>query len=63
MSTRLKGKFYRTAIIPAITHGAKCWPIKKQHMHIMDVVKMRMLRWTCGETREDKIRNERFESI
>ena len=34
---------------------------KKQHMHKMDVAEMRMLRLMCGKTREEKIRNERFQ--
>ena len=42
--TRLKEEFYRIAIRLAMTYGAECWPIKKQHMYKMDVVEMRMLR-------------------
>ncbi|PVH32444.1 hypothetical protein PAHAL_9G397800 [Panicum hallii] len=41
---RLKGKFYRTAIRPAMLYGAES--------------EMRMLRWFCGHTRRDRIRNE-----
>ena len=55
---RLKGKFYRTAVRPAMLYGAECWPVKKQHEHKMGVAEMRMLRWMCGHTRMDKIRNE-----
>ena len=60
MPTRLKGEFYRTAIRPAMTCGLEYWPIKKQHVHKMDVTEMRTLRWMCGKTRNDKIKNERF---
>ena len=42
--TRLKGKFYMTTIKPAMAYGEEHWPIKKQHMHKMDVADMRMLR-------------------
>ena len=28
---KLKSKFYRTAIRPAILYGAKCWPTKIRH--------------------------------
>ena len=55
---KLKGKFYRTAVRPAMLYGAKCWATKKQHVHKMGVAEMRMLRWMCGQTRLDKIRNE-----
>ena len=57
---RLDGKFYTTTIKPVMTYGAKCWPISKQYMHKMDVVEMRMLKWMCGKTNKDKIRNECF---
>ncbi|KAM1252567.1 hypothetical protein ACFX13_041395 [Malus domestica] len=52
---KLKGKFYRTAIRPAMLYGIECWAVKHQHV---GVVEMRMLRWMCGHTRNDKIRNE-----
>ena len=55
---RLKGKFYRTAIRPAMLYGAECWPVQKQHEHKMGVAEMRMLRWMCGHTRMDKIKND-----
>jgi Reverse transcriptase (RNA-dependent DNA polymerase) len=55
---KLKGKFYRTAVRPAMLYGAECWATKKQHVHKMGVAEMRMLRWMCGHTRLDKIRNE-----
>jgi hypothetical protein len=29
---KLKGKFYRTAIRPAMLYRAECWPTKKQHV-------------------------------
>ena len=60
MPTRLKGKFYWTAIRLAMTYGEDCWSIKKQHMHKMNVAKMGMLRWMCDKTRKNKIKNERF---
>jgi len=29
---KLKGKFYRTAIRPAMLYGAECWPTKRRHV-------------------------------
>ncbi|KAM2752269.1 hypothetical protein EV2_001336 [Malus domestica] len=58
MPLKLKGKFYRTAIRPAMLYGTKCWAVKHQHVHKMGVAEMRILRWMCGHTRKDKIRNE-----
>ncbi|PUZ61387.1 hypothetical protein GQ55_4G271900 [Panicum hallii var. hallii] len=55
---RLKGKFYRTAIRPAILYGAECWPTKRRHVQQLSVAEMRMLRWFCGHTRRDRVRNE-----
>ena len=56
--TRLKGKFYRTAIRPAMMYGSECWATKKQHVDKMSVAEMRILRWMCGKTRKDRVRNE-----
>ena len=47
---KLKGKFYRTAIRPAMLYGSECWATKKQNVQDMGVAKMRMLRWMCGKT-------------
>ncbi|KAM1790899.1 hypothetical protein ACFX12_034922 [Malus domestica] len=58
MPLKLKGKFYRMAIRPAMLYGTECWVVKHQHVHKMGVTEMRMLRWMCGHTRKDKIRNE-----
>ncbi|KAL5155233.1 LINE-1 retrotransposable element ORF2 protein [Glycine soja] len=54
---KLKGKFYRTAVRLAILYGTECWAVKSQHETKVGVAEMRMLRWMCGKTRQDKIRN------
>ncbi|XP_070045939.1 uncharacterized protein [Nicotiana tomentosiformis] len=38
--------------------GAEYWPVKNSHVQQMKVAEMRMLRWMCGHTRLDRIRNE-----
>ena len=55
---KLKGKFYRTAIRPAMLYGAECWPTKRRHVQQLSLSEMRMLRWFCGHTRRDRVRNE-----
>ncbi|KAG2582613.1 hypothetical protein PVAP13_6KG188412 [Panicum virgatum] len=55
---KLKDKFYRTAIRPAMLYGAGCWPTKRRHVQQLSVAEMRMLRWFCGHARRDRVRNE-----
>ena len=58
MPQKLKDKFYRTAIRLAMLYGAECWPTKRRHVQQLSVAEMRMLRWFCGHTRRDRVRNE-----
>jgi hypothetical protein len=58
VSWKLKGKFYRTTIRPAMLYGAECWPTKRRHTKQLSVAEMRMLRWICGHTRLDRVRND-----
>ncbi|GKA32260.1 hypothetical protein Tco_0718627 [Tanacetum coccineum] len=55
---KLKGKFYRVAIRPAMLYGSECWPITKAQANRVEVAELRMLRWTCGKTmmREGRLR-------
>jgi len=43
---------------PALLYEAECWHIKRSYIQKMRVVEMRIIRWICGLTRLDKIRNE-----
>ena len=54
---KLKGKFYRTTIRPAMLYGVECWPTKR-HVQQISVAEIRMLRWICGHTRRDRVRND-----
>ncbi|PNY04000.1 DNA repair protein rev1-like [Trifolium pratense] len=36
----------------------RCCAVKNQHENKISIAKMRMLRWMCGKTRKDNIRNE-----
>ncbi|KAE8668068.1 Armadillo repeat-containing protein LFR [Hibiscus syriacus] len=54
---KLKGKFYRMAIRPALLYGSECWATKKDHVRRIEAAEMRMLRWTCGRTLWDMTTN------
>ena len=41
-------------------YGADAWALKKAQENKLEVAEMRMLRWMCGVTKLDKIRNERI---
>ncbi|KAG5608727.1 hypothetical protein H5410_020008 [Solanum commersonii] len=49
-------KFHRN-LKTGLVVWAECWRLRT-HVHKMHVAEMRMLRWMCGHTRGDKIRNE-----
>ncbi|XP_070013241.1 uncharacterized protein [Nicotiana sylvestris] len=54
----LKGKFYRVVVRPAMLYGAECWAVKNSHTQKLKVEEIKMLKWMCGHTRMNKIRNE-----
>ena len=58
MNARLNGKVYKTAVRPAMMYVSETWGIKKAQEKKMTVAEMRMLRWMCGVTKKNNIRNE-----
>jgi hypothetical protein len=52
---KLKGKFYRMAIRPAMLYGAECWSTKRRHVQQLGVAEMRILRRMCGHIRRDQV--------
>ena len=58
MPVKLKGKVYKTVVRPAVLYGAETWATTRGQEARLEVNEMRMLRWMCGVTRRDKIRNE-----
>ena len=53
-----EGKVYTTVIRLEMLYGAEPWATTKRQEKRIEVTEMRMLRWMCGVTRKDKIRNE-----
>ena len=47
-----------TCTRPAMLHGVECWPTKIRHVQQLSVAEMRMLRWICGHTRMNRVRND-----
>ena len=60
ISLRVKGKVYKTVVRPAMMYGAETLAVTKAQEKKLDVAEMRMLRWMCGVTKLDRIRNERI---
>ncbi|KAF3656602.1 putative armadillo repeat-containing kinesin-like protein 2-like isoform X1 [Capsicum annuum] len=58
VSLKLKGKFYKVVVRPAMVYGAERWLVKNSHIQKLKVAEMRMLRWMCGHTKKDRVRNE-----
>nr|XP_033510141.1 uncharacterized protein LOC117274918 [Nicotiana tomentosiformis] len=54
----LKRRSFKVVVRLAMLYGVECWPVKNSYIQKMKVAEMRMLRWMCGHTRMDKIRNE-----
>ena len=57
-ATKVERQVIQVAIRPAMLYVAECWPTKRRHIQQLSVVEMRMLRWICGHTRLDRVRND-----
>ncbi|XP_048001352.1 protein CBFA2T1 [Leguminivora glycinivorella] len=55
---KLKGLVYKSIIRPDLLYGSETWPALGRHVQQLHVTEMKMLRWMCGVTRLDRIRNE-----
>ncbi|KAJ2943370.1 hypothetical protein O0L34_g12180 [Tuta absoluta] len=58
MPVKLKGLVYKSMIRPVLTYGSETWALTQRQVQSIHVAEMKMLRWMCGVTRLDKIRNE-----
>ncbi|KAK3535846.1 hypothetical protein QTP70_021062, partial [Hemibagrus guttatus] len=58
ISARIKGKVYRTVVRPAMLYGLETVSLRKRQKSELEVAELKMLRFSLGVTRLDRIRNE-----
>ncbi|XP_065658443.1 uncharacterized protein LOC136082953 [Hydra vulgaris] len=58
VSARMKGKIYRTVVRPTMLYGLETVVPTKRQVREMEVSEMKMLRFSFGVTKKDRIRNE-----
>ncbi|KAK3536393.1 hypothetical protein QTP86_008847 [Hemibagrus guttatus] len=58
ISARIKGKVYRTMVRPAMLYGLETVSLRKRQESELEVAELKMLRFSLGVTRLDRIRNE-----
>ncbi|KAK3522940.1 hypothetical protein QTP86_009709 [Hemibagrus guttatus] len=58
ISARIKGKVYRTVVRPAMLYGLETVSLRKRQESELEVPELKMLRFSLGVTRLDRIRNE-----
>ncbi|KAK3529495.1 hypothetical protein QTP70_031738 [Hemibagrus guttatus] len=55
---KIKGKVYRTVVRPAMLYGLETVSLRKRQESELEVAELKMLRFSLGVTRLDRIRNE-----
>ncbi|KAK3524879.1 hypothetical protein QTP86_011079 [Hemibagrus guttatus] len=58
ISVRIKGKVYRTVVRLAMLYGLETVSLRKRQESELEVAELKMLRFSLGVTRLDRIRNE-----
>ena len=58
ISARMKGKMYKVLVRPAVMYGLETVALTKRQEAELEVAEMKMLRFSLGVTRLDKIKNE-----
>ena len=53
-----EGNVYKTVVRKALLYGEDTWATTRGQEARLEVNEMRMLRWMCGVTRRDNIKNE-----
>ena len=55
---KLKSKLYKRVVRPAMVYGCECCALRKQEEQRIHTTEMKILRWSQGKTRKDRIKNE-----
>ncbi|KAK3517721.1 hypothetical protein QTP70_016496, partial [Hemibagrus guttatus] len=58
ISARIKGRVYRTVVRPAMLYGLETVSLRKRQESELEVAELKMLRFSLGVTRLDRIRNK-----
>ncbi|KAK3506329.1 hypothetical protein QTP70_005304 [Hemibagrus guttatus] len=58
ISARIKGKVYRTVVRPAMLYGLETVSLRKRQESELEIAELKMLRFSLGVIRLDRIRNE-----
>ena len=56
--TKVKGRMYKTMVRPAMMYGMEAKAVTGGQERKMEVAEMKMLRFSLGKTRLDRVRNE-----
>ncbi len=57
---KLNNKLYKTVIRPTLLSDSECWALHRAERQRKHTIEMKMLRWIQGNTRKDRITNEKF---
>ena len=58
----VKGKLHKVVVRPAMLHSTEILAVTQRMEKKLEVAEMRMLRFECGITRLDKVKNEEVRS-
>ena len=58
LSAKVKGKMYQSVVRPAMLYGMETGAMTEKQVEKRGVAELKMVRWTLGVTRKDKIKNE-----
>ena len=56
LSAKVKGKMYKSVVRPAMLYRMETVAVMERQMGKMEVAELKMVRWTLGVTRKDKIK-------